>query len=142
LAKAQQLARMGRYHDAGPLFAKAAELAPDQPEPLLGLAESEQKDGNYTSAANDYRRAFALAGDVTSAVGLAKSLVFLGQLAEAKDVLEAAERQHGDNSQLHFELSRVYARLGEKDSAAEQVRIVERLRQQAGRAEQQAGTRP
>ncbi|HCC59119.1 MAG TPA: hypothetical protein DEQ47_18025, partial [Solibacterales bacterium] len=42
LAKAQQLARLGRYREAGPLFARAAELAPGQIDSLLGLAEVQQ----------------------------------------------------------------------------------------------------
>ncbi|MDQ6706212.1 MAG: tetratricopeptide repeat protein, partial [Acidobacteriota bacterium] len=48
LAKAQQLARLGRYRDSGPLFARAAELAPGQIDGLLGLAEVQQKQGDYT----------------------------------------------------------------------------------------------
>ena len=51
-----------------------------------------------------------------------------GKMAEAKDQLEKASAAHFDNPQIHFELSRVYARLGDRDGAAEQTRIVERLR--------------
>jgi tetratricopeptide (TPR) repeat protein len=137
LGKAQQLARLGRYHDAGPLFAKASELAPDQVEPLLGLAEAEQKDGNHESALKTYQQAFAKDKDVTAALGAAKSLIFLGRFAEARGLLEQSAAGNAGNSELHFELSRVYARLGERQLAEEQTRIVQQLRGQT-----QAGAQP
>jgi Flp pilus assembly protein TadD len=49
-------------------------------------------------------------------------------MAEARGVLESAVKVHGENSQLHYELSRVYARLGERDLAAQETRIVQELR--------------
>lgn len=128
LGKAQQLARLGKYHEAGPLFAKAAELAPEQIEPLLGLAEAQQKDGDYQAALETYQRAVAKDGDVTAALGAARSLIFLGRVTEARGILEKCATVNADNSQVHFELSRVYARLGEKELAAEQTRIVQQLR--------------
>jgi tetratricopeptide (TPR) repeat protein len=131
LGKAQQLARLGKYHEAGPLFAKAAELAPEQVEPLLGLAETQQKDGDYQAALETYQRATAKDGDLTAALGAARSLIFLGRLTEARSILEQSARRNADDSQVHFELSRVYARLGEKRLAEEQTRIVQQLRAQA-----------
>lgn len=132
LGKAQQLARLGKYHEAGPLFAKAAELAPQDKEALLGLAESQQKDGNHERALATYRQVLASTEDLTAALGAARSLIFLGRVAEARTLLEPFEKTNQDNSQLHFELSRVYARLGERDLAAEQTRIVQRLRAENG----------
>jgi tetratricopeptide (TPR) repeat protein len=128
LGKAQQLARLGKYHEAGPLFAKTVELAPEQVEPLLGLAEAQQKDGDYQAALETYYRAAAKDGDVTAALGAARSLIFLGRLTEARSILEQSATRNADNSQVHFELSRVYARLGEKQLAEEQTRIVQQLR--------------
>jgi tetratricopeptide (TPR) repeat protein len=128
LGKAQQLARLGKYHEAGPLFAKAVELAPEQVEPLLGLAEAQQKDGDYRAALETYQRAAAKDGDVTAALGAARSLIFLGRVTEARSILEQSATGNADNSQVHFELSRVYARLGEKQLAEEQTRIVQQLR--------------
>ena len=132
LGKAQQLARLGRYHEAGPLFAKAAELAPDEVEPLLGLGEAQQKDGEYQAALASYQRALEKGGDLTATLGAARSLVFLNRLAEARTLLEQSAVENRSNSQLHFELSRVYARLGEKGLAEEQTRIVQQLRAQTG----------
>lgn len=130
LGKAQQLALLGKYHEAGPLFAKAAELAPDQVEPLLGLGEAQQKDGNYDAALATYQRALSKDGDVTAVLGAARSLIFLGRLTEARELLEQSAVANADNSQLHFELSRIYARLGERQLAEEQTRIVQQLRRQ------------
>jgi len=130
LGKAQQMARLGQYHEASPLFAKAAELAPDQVDPLLGLAEAQQKDGAYEASLATYRRAMEKDGDVTAVLGAARDLVFLNRFAEARTLLEQSIPGHPSNSQMHVELSRVYARLGEKQLAEEQTHIVQQLRAQ------------
>jgi tetratricopeptide (TPR) repeat protein len=136
MGKAQQLARLGKYHEAGPLFAKAAELAPNQPEPLLGLGEAEQKDGNYEAALQHYQQAMSQNGGPTAVLGAARSLVFLRRLPEARTMLEQSLHNFEENSQLHYELSRVYARLGEKELAAEQTKITQRLKTQTASAPQ------
>lgn len=141
LAEGQQLARLGKYHEAGPLFAKATELAPGQPEPLLGLAEALQKDGDYEGALANYQKVLAEKNDITAVIGAARSLVFLRRVAEARTLLERSETTHATNSQLHSELSRVYARLGARDLAAEQTRIVQQLRAQEDQAGVTAGPR-
>ena len=129
LAEGQQLARLGRYAEAGPAFAKAVELAPGEKEALLGLAEAQNKSGSYSDSLATYRQVLAMdATDLTAQLGAAKNLIATGKMAEAKDELEKASAAHFDNPQIHFELSRVYARLGDRDGAAEQTRIVERLR--------------
>jgi tetratricopeptide (TPR) repeat protein len=130
LGKAQQMARLGQYHEAGPLFAKAAELAPDRVEPLLGLAEAQQKDGAYEASLATYQRAMEKDGDVTAVLGAARDLAYLNRFAEARTLLEQSIGGHATNSQMHVELSRVYARLGEKKLAEEQARIVQQLRAQ------------
>ncbi len=89
LSKGQQLARLGEYHEAGPFFAKAVALAPDQVDPLLGLGDAELKDGAYEAALDSYRRARAKDNDVSAVLGAARSLVFLGRIAEARNLLEA-----------------------------------------------------
>ena len=132
LGKAQQLARLGKYHEAGPLFAKAAELAPDEVDPLLGLGEAQLKDGEYQAALASYQRALSKDDDLTATLGAARSLIFLNRLADARALLEQSAAKNQSNGQLHFELSRVYARLGEKRLAEEQTRIVQQLRAQPG----------
>ncbi len=129
LAEAQQLARLGRYRDAGPLFARAAELAPGQIDGLLGLAEVQQKQGDYAASLETYQRALAIdRNNVTAALGGARDMILTKDISGARSILEAALAAHPDNSQLHYELSRVYARLGEKTLAAEQTQILQELR--------------
>ena len=129
LAKAQQLARLGRYEEAGPAFTKAVQLAPQELEPLLGLAEVRNKSGAYAESLEIYRTALELdSKNLTAQLGSAKDLVALGKVSKAKELLETAAADHAGNSQVHFELSRVYARLGNRDQAARETEIVQQLR--------------
>lgn len=129
LAVAQQHARLGRYGEAGPEFTRALELNPAQIESLLGLAEVQQKQGDYPASLETYRRVLTLqAGSLTATLGAARDLVLLRKLDEARKLLESAQSTHADNAQLHLELSRVYARLGERDLASQQTQIVQELR--------------
>ncbi len=135
LAKAQQLARVGRYAEAGPEFARTLEGAPSQMDAILGLGEVQQKAGEYLASLQTYQRALTLdATNPTAALGAARDLVQLQRAAEARQLLEASIGAHPENSQLHFELSRVYARLGERDLAAQQTRLFNQLRAQDAKA--------
>jgi thioredoxin-like negative regulator of GroEL len=130
LCLAQQLAVAGKYQEAGPVFQRALELAPDNVPALLGLADVQFRSGSYQEALATYRRAAELdKSDAAAQVGIAKSLISLNRFAEAQGVLESAVAAHPDDYQLRFELSRVYARLGDKERAAEQARIMQQLRQ-------------
>ena len=129
LAKAQQLARMGRYQEAGPIFAKASDLAPEQPEPLLGLGEVLEKGARFEEAFAAYSRVLERdATNIAASLGAARVLFALQRFAEAKNLLEAALQQHAENSELHYQLSRVYARLGDNEKAIEHARILRELR--------------
>jgi Tfp pilus assembly protein PilF len=61
-------------------------------------------------------------------LGLARSLIALRRLPEARQVLEEGLREAPNDLALRVELSRVYARLGEAALAAEQSRIAEQIR--------------
>jgi tetratricopeptide (TPR) repeat protein len=129
LAKGQQLARLGRYQEAGPLFGKATELAPSDIDSWLGLAEVQNKGGNYEGSLSSYQRVLALDREnLTAQVGAARDLVALGKLNNAKETLERAASAHPQSAQVHVELSKVYARLGARELAAEQTRISQQLR--------------
>ena len=129
MAVAQQLARLGRYREARPAFEETLKLAPGQPEAELGVADTLQKEGEHAQAAGHYRAAINNPGTMLAArVGLARSLVALRELEEARQILEDGLPLHPSEANLHLELSRVYARLGKSDLAAEQAQIVEQLR--------------
>ena len=129
MAVAQQLARMGRYQESRPAFEKVLALAPGMPEAELGLADTLQKAGEHGSAASHYRAAMTNPNTAISArLGLARSLIALRKLEQARTVLEEGLPLHPSDAALRIELSRVYARLGKSDLAAEQTKIVEQLR--------------
>jgi len=125
MAAAQQLVKAGKYQQAGPAFEEALKLNPGQPHAELGLADSLQKSGQYRDALDHYRAAGA---SLTARLGEARSLVALKQPEEARKVLENALPEYSSDVNLHLELSRVYARLGQSELAAEQARISEQLR--------------
>ena len=130
LAVAQQLARMGRYQDAGRYFQTAAEMAPSNLSALLGLGEVLHKRADYEGSLAVYRRTLALEPQNLSAqLGVARNLALLGRLEEAREALERALPQHPQSASLRFELARVYTRLQEPEQAAEQTRIFQQLRE-------------
>jgi tetratricopeptide (TPR) repeat protein len=131
LVMAQQLVRVGRYNDAAPFFEKASALAPKDAEPVMGLAEVLQKKGDGEASLAAYRKALTLTpDDLNAQLGIARNLVLLRRFGEAKDVLDHALRKRPESAALHFELAKVYARLGDSGNAAEQTRIFQQLREQ------------
>jgi len=130
LAVSQQLARMGRYQDAGAYFQTATEMAPSNLSALLGLGDVLHRRADYEGSLAVYRRTLALeSGNLSAQLGVARNLVLLGRLAEAREVLEHALPQHPQSASLRFELARVYTRLQEPERAAEQTRIFQQLRE-------------
>jgi Predicted N-acetylglucosaminyl transferase len=129
MAAAQQLARVGRYQEARPVFEQVLKLAPGLAEAELGLADCLQKAGEHSSAVDHYRA--ALGGPATALaarLGLARSLIAMRKLEESRKVLEEGLTTFPNDASLRLELSRVFARLGKPELAAEQAKIVEKLR--------------
>lgn len=134
LALARLFTRAGRFQEARPAFEAALALTPGQPQPQaeLGLADALQKSGQHTSAIGHYQMALAHAAtELPARLGLARSLVALQRLADARRTLEQGLEAHSDEVSLRLDLSRVYARLGEKDLAAHEAKIVDQLRQRS-----------
>jgi len=129
MAEAQQLVRLGQYQSAQPIWELALGLKPDSMEAELGLADCLQKAGEHDQALAHYQIAARGRGTVLGAkVGMARSLVALKRLDEARAVLEEALGGNSGSILLRQELSRVYARLGRSDLAAEQARLVDQMR--------------
>jgi predicted Zn-dependent protease len=129
MAVAQQLARLGRYQEAQSAFAQTVKLAPGYPEAELGLADTLSRSGDHAAAVEHYRSATTNQRTAVAArTGLARSLIALRHLDEARQLLEASITEYPAEAALHIELSRVYARLGKRELAAEQSKIVEKLR--------------
>jgi tetratricopeptide (TPR) repeat protein len=129
MAVAGQLTRLGRYQEARPAFAETLKLAPGYPEAELGLADTLSRSGDHAAAIEHYRAAMNAGGTAVAArSGLARSLIALRQFQDARKMLEESVAAWPSEAALHVELARVYARLGQPELAAEQTRIVEKLR--------------
>lgn len=127
MAAAQQLVKSGKYRQAGDAFGEVLKLSPGQSEAELGLADSLQKSGLHQAALDHYRAAGI---SLAAVLGQARSLAALKQLEDARKVLEESLSRYPSDVPLRLELSRVYARLGQSELAAEQAKIIERLRAQ------------
>jgi predicted Zn-dependent protease len=126
---AQQLARVGRYQEARPVFERVLKLEPGQPEASLGLADVLQKAGDHEAAVEAYRVALNYRSTTLAArLGSARSLVSLKRLEEARRMLEDGLGSHGSEPSLRLELSRVYARLGLTDLAAREAQFMNQLK--------------
>jgi len=125
----------GAVSKRGPRSKPRWRLAPagePQPEPELGLANSLQKSGEHAASLDHYRAALTHpATELPARLGLARSQVATRALAEARRTLEQGLEAHSGDVALRVELSRVYARLGEKDLAAHEAKIVEQLQQRS-----------
>ena len=131
---AQQLVRIGRYQDAGPSFELASQLDPDNVVPKLGLADVLQRKGDAEGSLTGYRSVLAREPqNLTAQLGSAKALFLLNRYVEARDLLESALAQHSESSTLHFELARIYARLGDHARAEEHTRQFQKLHEREPR---------
>ncbi len=92
LSNGQQLARLGKYHEAGAEFARSLKLEPSNMDAMLGLAEAQQKDGDYQASLETYQRALAQSTSVTAALGAARSLVFLGKAGRCSPTARTISR--------------------------------------------------
>lgn len=129
MALAQQLARVGRYQEAGPVFEKVLALNPGQPEASLGLGDVRQKAGDHARAIEAYRVALDYRSTTLAArLGAARSLAGLKRFEEARQLLEAGLASHASEPTLRLELSRIYARLGLSDLAAREAQVVNQLK--------------
>lgn len=129
MAVAQQLVYLGKYREARPAFEEVLKLTPGQPEAELGVADTLQKEGEHAAATSHYRSAMNSPTTMLAArLGLARSLVALRDLEQARQILEDGLPLHPSEVGLRLELSRVYGRLGKPDLAAEQTKMAEQLR--------------
>jgi tetratricopeptide (TPR) repeat protein len=116
-----------RFADAREPLARSLELAPDSVEALAALAETEAGLGDFAAAETHASRALATAPDNATA-NLVIGTVRMTQqrYPEARDALVAAAAADPRSPKPEYQLSLVYARLG--DEAAAQ-RHVERYQQ-------------
>jgi Tfp pilus assembly protein PilF len=110
--------------DPEPLFRRAIETDPDNLDAVLNLGGLLLKSGHAEEALGYHQRvAFELPGDATAQAQPGMNFYQLGRLAEAERALLAAKRidpEHYTLPQLF--LAEIYARRGEKDRAAVEIR--------------------
>lgn len=93
-ARARLLARQQRMPEAIRLLEEAARLNPKAPEPLLDLAQAEERAGNVPGAVAAYRRAIERAPD--NGILLNNLAYLLAGDPDARDeAVRLAERAHG-----------------------------------------------
>ena len=125
----EQLANLGRYQEARPYFEEAIRIDSSFFEAYNSLGDSLLKNGEYQAAFEKFQAARSLEErSLRAARGIGQSLNRLRRHSEAVAELEKSIRVLPDDSQLYFELSQAYMRLGNPDKAKEASSIFEQLR--------------
>jgi tetratricopeptide (TPR) repeat protein len=121
VALGRALTRQKLYGDAKPPLLRALSLAPESVEAVAALAEAEEGLGELKDAEDHARRALSLsADDPTANRVLAMVLMKQEKFPEARDALLKAAAADPASPKVHYQLSLVYARLGEPASSEKQ----------------------
>jgi len=118
------------YTDARPMLRRALDLDPQSLETLAALAEAEAGSGDLESAERDATRARTRAADNATA-NFVIGMVRMAQqrYPEARDALLTAAASDPTSPKPEYQLSLVYARLGDQASADQHLaRYREKLR--------------
>lgn len=115
------------YSEARPLLRRALDLEPENADTMAALAEAESGIGDLASAEHDAARAMqrapanATANFVIGVVRMAQE-----RYAEARDALLAAAVADPASPKSEYQLSLVYARLGDQAASDEHRTLYER----------------
>jgi tetratricopeptide (TPR) repeat protein len=107
-----------QFADAKAALTRSLELDPDSPPTIAALAESEASLGDFAAAERDARRALAASPDDATA-HLVLGMVRLQEekYVEARDALMKAAAADPRSAKADYQLSLVYARLGDAAAA-------------------------
>ncbi len=121
VALGRALNRQKLYGEAKPPLLRALSLAPESVEAVGALAEAEEGLAELKDAEDHARRALSLsADDSTANLVLAMLLMKQQKLPEARDALLKAVAADPASPKAHYQLSLVYARLGDPASSQKQ----------------------
>jgi tetratricopeptide (TPR) repeat protein len=118
------------FAEAKAALARSLELQPDSMEATAAIAEAEAGLGDFESAVDHARRALAWSPTGATA-NLVMGLVLIERrdYAEARDALLKAASADPDSPKVAYQLSLVFARLGDDENARRYVNIYqEKLR--------------
>ena len=107
-----------QFTDARAALVRSLELDPDSPPTIAALAEAEASLGNLDAAERDARRALAASpGEPTAHLVLGMVQFEHGRYAEARDAFVKAAEADPRSAKADYQLSLVYARLGDAAAA-------------------------
>jgi Flp pilus assembly protein TadD len=102
---AEAVRASGDITAAAVFYRRAHALAPQNPEPLIGLADAASANRSYESAVDLYRKALALApGDAGARLGYGRALLALGRVDLARVELESAIERDPYNYRAYLTL--------------------------------------
>ena len=115
------------YADARPLLVRGLELQPDSLEAVAALAETEEGLDDLDAAEAHARRVLAASSNNAPAqMVLGTVLAKRTRYAEARDALLAAVAIDPALQKAHYQLSLVYARLGDEASSKKHLELYQR----------------
>jgi tetratricopeptide (TPR) repeat protein len=115
------------FTEAKPFLLRGLELQPDSLEAVAALAEAEEGLDNLDAAETHARKVLALAStNAPAQIVLGTVFMKRGRFAEARDALVAAVSADPGLQKAHYQLSLVYARLGDEASSKKHVELYQR----------------
>jgi len=119
----------GQLIEAKQYLEEASRLDPTDPQPLSALAEVYFRENRFEEARIRFDAVLAKHERYFPALlGLARSMAELNEAGSSVALLEKARSWAGEEPQLHLELSRLYARLGESAKARQAAEAFRRLK--------------
>jgi cellulose synthase operon protein C len=120
------------FGDAKPALQRSLELEPESIEAAAALAEAEEGLDELDAAEARARRVLAAAaGNPTAHLVLGMVLMKRGQHAAARDQLLAAAHADATLQKAHYQLSLVYARLGDEASSRKHLELYQQSQREA-----------
>jgi tetratricopeptide (TPR) repeat protein len=121
LELAESLVKLGRFEEAREVLDKCSRTA----QTLTLAAACDESFGQTGDAREQLHAALALDPQFLAAkLQLGSLLLVAGRAGDAVSILEDAVRGAPYSSQAHFRLSQAYSRQGERDKAAEELRLM------------------
>lgn len=121
----------GQLIEAKQYLEQASRLDPADPQPMSALAEVSLRANRFEEARVGFQSVLAKHDRYFPALlGLARSMAELNEVHSAAALLENARSWAGEEPQLHLELSRLYARMGETAKARQAAEDFRRIKGQ------------